>query len=142
MKFGIRTPSLKKSFSARTTGKINRSIKKAINPIYGKKGVGMINNPSKSVYNKIYNKTTIGVDDIINHNTWDSENSKINNYSNKKENIKSNILRTISICIFISSIIFFISGFHSSFILQPVINLFILIIPIAIGIVCWIFSLL
>lgn len=59
MKFGIRTPSIKKSISSRTTGKINRSIKKNINPIYEKKGMGIINNPDKAIYNKVYNKTTI-----------------------------------------------------------------------------------
>lgn len=34
-------------------------MKKAVNPLYGKKGMGLINNPKKAVYNKIYNKTTI-----------------------------------------------------------------------------------
>lgn len=37
MKFGIRKPSIKKSFKARTTGKIKRKAKKVINPFYGKK---------------------------------------------------------------------------------------------------------
>ena len=47
MKFGFRTPNLKKSFKARTTGRIKRSAKKAINPFYGKKGMGYITNPKK-----------------------------------------------------------------------------------------------
>lgn len=34
MKVGMRKPSLKKSFKARTTGKLNRSVKSAINPLY------------------------------------------------------------------------------------------------------------
>lgn len=42
MKIGVRKPSIKKSISAKTTGKMNRSIKKGINPSYGKKGVGYI----------------------------------------------------------------------------------------------------
>ena len=42
MKFGFRTPSLKKSLSARTKGRLNRAIKKAVVPGYGKKGMGMI----------------------------------------------------------------------------------------------------
>jgi len=58
MKYGYRTPSIKKSVSARTTGKINRNINRTVNPIYGKKGMGYINNPEKAVYNKIYNKTS------------------------------------------------------------------------------------
>ena len=65
MKFGMRTPSLKKSIKARTTGKLKRSIKKAINPLYGKKGMGFINNPKKAAYSKIYNKTSFGLSDII-----------------------------------------------------------------------------
>lgn len=60
MKIGFRTPSLKKSFKARTTGRMKRSLKRSVNPLYGKKGMGYINNPKKAVYNKIYNKTTIG----------------------------------------------------------------------------------
>ena len=65
MKFGPRKPSLKKSISARTTGKIKRKIKKTVIPGYGKKGMGWIKNPKKAAYNKIYNKTTIGIRDIL-----------------------------------------------------------------------------
>lgn len=61
MKFGMRKPSIKKSISARTTGKIKRSIKKAIIPGYGKKGTGWIKNPKKAAYNKIYNKTSFSI---------------------------------------------------------------------------------
>lgn len=61
MKFGFRTPSLKKSFKARTTGKIKRSIKKSINPMYGKKGMGYIKNPKRALKNSLYNKTTIDI---------------------------------------------------------------------------------
>lgn len=65
MKVGIRTPSLKKSFKARTTGKLKREVKSAINPLYGKKGMGFIKNPEKSVKNSIYHKTTVGVGDLV-----------------------------------------------------------------------------
>ena len=58
MKIGLRTPSLKKSLKARTTGKLKRKIKKASNPLYGKKGMGYIKDPKKAVKNKIYKKTT------------------------------------------------------------------------------------
>lgn len=40
MKFGMRKPSLKRSISARTTGKAKRAIKKALISGYGKKGWG------------------------------------------------------------------------------------------------------
>lgn len=59
MKFGVRKRSYKKSFKARTTGKLKRKVKKATNPFYGKKGMGMIRNPRKSIYNKVYRRTTI-----------------------------------------------------------------------------------
>ena len=65
MKFGIRTPSLKKSISARITGRAKRSIKKALIPGYGKKGRGWITNPKKAAYNKIYRKTTVSFWDLF-----------------------------------------------------------------------------
>lgn len=65
MKFGMRTPSLKKSIKARTTGKAKRAIKKALDPTYGKKGMGMIKNPKKAIYNKVYKKTTFSLGDVL-----------------------------------------------------------------------------
>lgn len=59
MKIGVRTPSLKKSFKARTTGRINRTLKKSINPLYGKKGMGYIKNPERAIYNKVYHMVTV-----------------------------------------------------------------------------------
>lgn len=68
MKIGLRVPSFKKSFKARTTGKIKRKLKKTINPFYEKKGVGFIKNPKRSIKNHIYHKTTFG---------WNSKNAWI-----------------------------------------------------------------
>ena len=65
MKFGVRTPSLKKSISARTTGRAKRSIKRALIPGYGRKGRGSITNPIKAAYNKIYRKTTVSFWDLF-----------------------------------------------------------------------------
>lgn len=65
MKFGMRTPSIKKSISARTTGKAKRAIKKAIIPGYGKKGMGWLRDPKKAAYNKVYRKTTFGIKDLF-----------------------------------------------------------------------------
>ncbi|MBC5995459.1 hypothetical protein EAI30_16340 [Romboutsia ilealis] len=65
MKYGLRKPSVKKSFKARTTGKAKRAVKKAIIPGYGKKGMGWIKNPKKAAYNKVYNKTTFSIWDIF-----------------------------------------------------------------------------
>mgnify|MGYP000006264530 FL=1 len=64
MKFGLRTPSLKKSIKARTTGRIKREVKSAMNPLYGKKGMGWINNPKKAAYNKVYKKTSFSIFDL------------------------------------------------------------------------------
>ena len=39
MKFGMRKPSLKRSFKARTTGRAKRAVKRALIPGYGRKGM-------------------------------------------------------------------------------------------------------
>lgn len=65
MKIGMRKPSIKKSFKARTTGKAKRKIKKALIPGYGKKGMGWIKNPKKATYNKIYKKTSFSIFDLF-----------------------------------------------------------------------------
>lgn len=59
MKIGVRTLSLSKSLKARTTGRIKRQMKRAVNPLYGKKGMGFITNPEKAIYNKVYHKVTV-----------------------------------------------------------------------------------
>lgn len=61
----MRKPSLKRSFKARTTGKLKRTVKKTLIPGYGKKGSGWIKNPKKAVYNKVYHKTTFGLKDLF-----------------------------------------------------------------------------
>ena len=65
MKIGMRTPSLKKSLKARTTGKAKKAIKKAVIPGYGKKGMGLLKNPKKAVYNKVYKKTSFSLLDLF-----------------------------------------------------------------------------
>lgn len=65
MKYGMRKPSIKKSFKARTTGKAKRTVKKALIPGYGKKGSGWIKNPKKAAYNKIYRKTSFSIWDLF-----------------------------------------------------------------------------
>ena len=86
MKFGVRKPSIKRSISARTTGKLKRTVNRTINPLYGKKGMGYINNPKKAVYNKVYNKTTIGVRDIVDtpmsKTSSSSYDVRVNSYDN------------------------------------------------------------
>jgi len=65
MKYGMRTPSVKKSFKASTAGRIKREAKKSIIPGYGKNGIGFAKDPKKSIYNSVYHKATVGVPDSI-----------------------------------------------------------------------------
>lgn len=65
MKIGMRKPSLKKSISARTTGKLKRKVKKALIPGYGKKGMGFVKDPVKSVKSSVYKKTTFSIFDLF-----------------------------------------------------------------------------
>lgn len=58
MKFGFRTPSLKKRISART------SLKRAVRHRMGIKAPRGMGNPKKAIYNKVYRKTTFGIEDI------------------------------------------------------------------------------
>ena len=63
MKYGIRKPSLKRSISARTTGRAKRAVKKAIIPGYGQRGMGILH-PKKALYNKVYHRTTFSIFDL------------------------------------------------------------------------------
>ena len=92
MKIGIRTPSLKKSFKARTTGALKRKIKKTSNPLYGKKGMGLLKNPKKAMYNKVYRKTTVGVSSIFSSN----KHRKISSNNQKEYNKSYNEFETIT----------------------------------------------
>ena len=65
MKYGVRKPNVKKSIKARTIGKVKRQVKKAVNPLYGKKGMGIVNDPKKAAYNAVYSRTTVGVSDVL-----------------------------------------------------------------------------
>lgn len=57
MKVGVRSFSLNKRISARTKGRVTRSIKRKVVPAYGK--YGMIKNPKRALYNKVYQRTTV-----------------------------------------------------------------------------------
>lgn len=76
MKFGYRKPSIKKSIKARTTGKIKRKVKKAINPMYGQKGMGFVKNPQKSIKDSIYHKTTYDITEPLKNNSAPLKNKK------------------------------------------------------------------
>jgi hypothetical protein len=65
MKIGMRTPSIKRSIKAATTGKVKRAVKRSVNPVYGKKSMGMITDPKRAIKNKIFRKTTFSLTSII-----------------------------------------------------------------------------
>lgn len=65
MRSVIRKPSIKKSVSARTSGRVTRTVKKVLIPAYGKKGTGYIKGPKKALYNKLYNKTSYSIQNGI-----------------------------------------------------------------------------
>lgn len=58
MKFGIRTPSLKKRIAARTS--VKRMIRHNLG-VKAPKGLGWVTDPKKAAYNRAYNRTTKGV---------------------------------------------------------------------------------
>jgi len=62
MKFGIRTPSLKKRFAARTSWK--RVVRHSMG-LKAPRGLGIITNPKKALYNKVYNKTSVSIDRLL-----------------------------------------------------------------------------
>jgi hypothetical protein len=56
MKFGVRKPSLRKSFAARTSAK--RIIRNSLG-LKAPRDYGWITNPKRAAYNRIYNRTTV-----------------------------------------------------------------------------------
>ncbi|MGB3811570.1 MAG: hypothetical protein WA943_15870 [Parvibaculum sp.] len=56
MKWGVRKPSLKKSFAARISAK--RYIRHSLG-IKAPKGYGWLSNPKKAAYNRVYNRTSV-----------------------------------------------------------------------------------
>lgn len=55
MKFGMRTPSLKRSFAARTS--LKRMVRHNLG-LKAPKGYGWLTNPKKAAYNRVYSRTT------------------------------------------------------------------------------------
>ena len=62
MKFGIRTPSIKKRVSARTS--LKRQVVHRVG-IKMPRGYGWIRNPKKYTYNKVYNRTSFDIFKIL-----------------------------------------------------------------------------
>lgn len=61
MKFGFRTPSLKRRIAARTSWK--RIVRHSMG-LKMPRGYGFLTSPKRALYNKVYRKTTFGIEDI------------------------------------------------------------------------------
>ena len=57
MKFGIRTPSLRKRIAARTS--LKRQIRQSLG-FKAPRGWGWLSNPRRATYNRAYNRATVG----------------------------------------------------------------------------------
>ncbi len=98
MKFGIRTPSLKRRFAART------SLKRVVRHNLGLKaprGFGIITNPKKAIYNKVYNKTSVSVDKLLS-----TGNTKNNSIATNSKNSNNSLLINIVIFVVLSVVYF------------------------------------
>jgi hypothetical protein len=62
MKFGLRTPSWKRSWAARTSWRRALAAKTRM-----PRGWGWIRNPHKALYNRIYNRSTFSLGRLL---TW------------------------------------------------------------------------
>lgn len=60
MKIGLRSFSLKKRISARTS--VKRMIRSKIRV---PRGLGIVTDPRKAIYNKVYNKTSFSIDSVF-----------------------------------------------------------------------------
>ncbi|MFM8436976.1 MAG: hypothetical protein ACKOAX_00760 [Candidatus Kapaibacterium sp.] len=57
MKFGFRTPSIKKRIAARTS--VKRFVRHSMG-LKAPRGMGWLTDPKKAAYNRVYNMTTKG----------------------------------------------------------------------------------
>jgi hypothetical protein len=57
MKFGFRTPSLRKRIAARTS--LRRYVRHSLG-FKAPRGWGWLTNPRRAAYNRLYNRTTVG----------------------------------------------------------------------------------
>lgn len=92
----LRKPSINKSISASTTGRLSKDMMRIIDPYYGKKGVGWIKNPNKALYNYIYYRTTASLNDVAkkyNNNFKIETKQDIINYRKKNYSFLDQILQ-------------------------------------------------
>ena len=98
MKFGIRVPSLKRRFSARTSWK--RIVRHRIG-LKAPRGLGFITNPKRVLYNRIYNRTSMSVDKLLKNNKTKSKSSLTSS-----KIVSSSFLLNLVIFLILSAIFF------------------------------------
>jgi hypothetical protein len=62
MKFGMRTPSLKRMIAARTSPA--RFVRHSLG-LKAPRGYGWLTNPKRAAYNRIYSRTTFSIGDLF-----------------------------------------------------------------------------
>jgi hypothetical protein len=62
MKFGIRKPSLRTSFAARTSPA--RFVRHSLG-LKAPRGYGWLTNPKKAAYNRVYSRTTVSLGTLL-----------------------------------------------------------------------------
>jgi hypothetical protein len=62
MKFGLRRPSLKRRFAARTSWK--RAVRHSLG-VKAPRGWGWFTNPKRAAYNRVYSRTTFSLDKLL-----------------------------------------------------------------------------
>lgn len=141
MKVGMRKQSLKKSIGARTTGKAKRSMKRAVNPMYGKKGMGWINDPKKAAYNHVYNKTSKSVKDVFSPEASEAlEALEALGASSASDNNTESVVKNKSNIGFLDAIIILCQGIYYLFALIGSILFLLLLLAIFIACIYIIFK--
>ena len=62
MKFGLRTPSLRRMISARTSP--SRFVRHSLG-LKAPRGWGWLTNPKRAAYNRVYSRATFGIADVF-----------------------------------------------------------------------------
>jgi len=62
MKFGIRTPSLRRRIAARTS--LKRYVRHSLG-FKAPRGWGWLTSPRRAAYNRVYNRTTVGCGMVV-----------------------------------------------------------------------------
>lgn len=104
MKFGLRTPSLKRRIAARTSWK--RVVRHSMG-LKAPRGMGMLTNPKRALYNKVYNKTSFSIDDLARKGRSHSSTPSSNNNEELRPGIEinntGNIIRSSSKALTVTS---------------------------------------